>query len=44
MKKLISVALCFAIVLPLTACGSKTIGTIKGAEYEKIREQIQNIE
>ena len=36
MKKLISVALCFAIVLSLTACGSKTIGTIKGAEYEKI--------
>ena len=36
MKKLISAALCFAIVLSLTACGSKTIGTIKGAEYEKI--------
>ena len=36
MKKLISVALCFAIVLSLSACGSRTIGTIKGAEWDFI--------
>lgn len=40
MKKLISVALFLAIVLSLTACGSKTIGTIKGAEYEKKADSI----
>jgi len=36
MKKLISVVICISIVLSLTACGSKTIGTIKGAEWDFI--------
>lgn len=36
MKKFIFGALCIAMILPLAACGNKTIGTIKGAEYQKI--------
>ncbi len=36
MKKLISAALCLAVVLSLTACGSKAIGTINGAEFQEI--------
>lgn len=36
MKKIISVAICIAMVLSLSACGSKTIGTIKGAEWDFI--------
>ena len=42
MKKIIFVAVCIVMALSLTACGSKTIGTIKGAEYEKI--VIDNVE
>lgn len=36
MKKIISVVICVALVLSLSACGSKTIGIIKGAEWDFI--------
>ena len=36
MKKLISILICVAVVLSLSACGSRTIGTIKGAEWDFI--------
>ena len=41
MKKLISMVICI-VVLSLTACGSKTIGIIKGAEWDSI--EIDGIE
>ena len=36
LKRVIAIGLCLVLILGLVACGSKTIGTVSGAENEYI--------